>query len=564
MMAAPTLVQCVSTRATGTSALDLGSLSGGPTEGDLCVIIAAGANGALSTVTDVTYTGNGSSAGYTEHIASGGLASSGGTNRLRIWSKVLTSADYTALGLLRDLHSLTLAGWTSTGTARWAIFILRHASGWGSDRVLEVDTQTANVANGTTTASIAKARAGVMVTGLVGMSTVTLAYNGGSAIEPYWNDGTTSDSDGPLASPAPGDHGTNYGSGNSTAQGDLQAYDTGAATITIAPSAGLNNTSHAFAAIYFQVAATVHRLGGRAENVSDSRTGSKPRRIKDAGGRADNIVDAQNRGGLDQTRRAGGRADNVSDATSEFLKPKTAGGVADSVSDGSAHPAVFTIHRLGGRADNVTNATSRFETTAPQRAGGRADNVIDAASEFQHREPGRLGARSDNVTDASAPGRRVRSAGGRSDNVTNAACRGTTLPSGTSGGRGDTVGWAWAEPRVIRRAGGRVDAVTDAIVKEKLYLRGRAESVADALARFKVVRSAGGSADSVAEARSRYRKIGVHRAGGRIDAVASASNSGDRISADATGRRMSPLLAGALNTSSAATVVDTTNEATVT
>lgn len=253
-MAAPTLVLCGVTRASGTSALDLANVaSGGPTAGDLCVIIAGGSNGAVSTVTDVTYTTGGASAGFTSHVDQ---ASNGGTNRLRIWSKILTADDYTAVGDQRDLKSLTLAGWTNTGTARWGIFVLRHADGWSTDRVLETDPQTDNVANGSQVASIAKTRAGVMVSGMIGMSGAQLAYNGGANIEPYVNESTTSDADGPLASPAPGDHGTNFGSGNAAVQADLQAYDTGSSTITIAASAGLSNTSHVFTATYFQVASS--------------------------------------------------------------------------------------------------------------------------------------------------------------------------------------------------------------------------------------------------------------------------------------------------------------------
>lgn len=289
-MTAPTLVQCGVTRAAGTTALDLANVtSGGPTAGDLCVIIAGGSNGAVSTVTDVTYTVGGASAGFTSHLDQ---AAEGGANRLRIWSKILVADDYGASGDQRDLKSLTLAGWTNTGSARWGIFVLRHANGWDTDRVLEIDTQIANVANGSQVASIAKTRAGVMVTGLVSTaSTVTLSYNGSAAIEPYMDESTTSDADGPLGTPAPASHGTAFGSGLAAAQADLQAYAAGSSTITITASAGLNNTTHVVGAIYFQVrdsakTATITDAAGITD-ASRPRTHAAARTITDPAGITD-------------------------------------------------------------------------------------------------------------------------------------------------------------------------------------------------------------------------------------------------------------------------------------
>ena len=235
-MAAPSIVNLVASTASGTSALSTPVSS--TQAGDLAVFIASGTQTAVGTATPTCTTGGAS------FTAAGSAVDGSGTGRVRIWYRIIQSGD-----LLSGAFGATYTSWTNNGTSRLMLAVFRHANGFDSGLVLGTASHNTNA--GSASASIgsvsgmARPSVACVVWGGNGQGSLQFTWDSDSAKDPYFDDGSGTDRDGP-------NNGTNhYSTGATACQADFKAYST-AETVDLTASAGMNNTTHCALLAVFQ------------------------------------------------------------------------------------------------------------------------------------------------------------------------------------------------------------------------------------------------------------------------------------------------------------------------
>ena len=372
-MAAPTLVRGYATQAAATAVLPPTATNTNPQVGDLCVFAAMG-NATSIPNTTISYSGAGD-AGYDYH---GGVDGSGGF-RCRLWSKVLTSDDFSGA----SFKQIGPTSWANSSTSRMSMFVFRHADGWGSsgDRLLTFATHNSNVSNGSnvaTTSDTSRAAVGVIaLRGSTGANVID--WEDGTGAAPFVDESTsTNDTTGP------------YGSGQADCQTGFKLYDTSDTVGSVGCSGGINNTTHAITVAWFQVAIVATTAQGRGDTSADGR--GQGVRIRTASGRGDSANDAK--GQIVAPLRASGRGDIASNGVGQAVAIKTASGRGDTATDGRgtvsslsgtgdgtgygyAFPSV--IYRAQGRGDTVASGSGVESET--ETAQGRGDSTTNATGQ---------------------------------------------------------------------------------------------------------------------------------------------------------------------------------------